>query len=122
MVTITNTGKASVGFGREPRTTLIPGENQVDPEAWATAKKHPAIAAHVESGMLVEEGAPSKKKPSVTAKKTVEIVTAFGKLSVAKAIEMVKDAKDVGVLKACLQAEEREDVFEAIETRLQELS
>ena len=127
---VTNNGKSNVGFGGTHTPdgivgsfTLEPGENEVDSKAWETARKNAAFKSYLDAGTLVESGnggkKPEKEKP--VEKATDAIVAQFARLSVSKAIDAVEKASDVEVLEACLAAESRASVTEAIEARLEEL-
>lgn len=130
-VTITNTGKATIGWAGNPKAQMQPGENEVPADIWSEAKKHKVIQHHLDEGTLVEgsvkkkgrKSEPVKSEPVAEVKKldVASIIKAFAKLSESEAIESAKTATDLDVLNAVFEAEKRKAVSEALAARIEAL-
>lgn len=118
-VTVTNTTRATIGWGGKKGAQFKPGDNEVDAAVWAEAKGNKVIQAHLESGALEAEDAPRKTKK--TDKATKKIVAAFLGLEEKEALAEIKKAKDVDTLYSILEVEKREPVMKALELRIEEL-
>lgn len=126
---ITNTTKATIGFGGNPKAQFHPGSNDVPNGLWEEAKANKVIAHHIDEGNLVE-GEPKKKKgAAVAATKTeddgtaklAEIIKQFGKMNEKDALVSISAAKDLKILNAVFAEEKRPNMVKALEARITEL-
>jgi hypothetical protein len=99
--------------GGHEAQVLLPGENDVEEEAWAKAQKNPSVKVMLEAGTIEHKGA--SKEPAKSSK-------GMDGFTPAKAAAKLVTIEDLSVLKKLLDDTTKKTVRAVIESRIDEVA